>query len=173
MLDFHPFVVGFAVALLSVSVLFDILAIATDRPHLQTVGWWNLFLGFFAALFAVITGLYAKNSAIFTDGVHTVLGYHQYLGIITAGIFTVLFIWRSSMNREIRQKWRILYLTVAIIGTITLLTTGFLGGQMVFEHGANVREVKELQQKIEQLQKSDDARMKDQEPKVKSQKNSP
>ncbi|MBS1272193.1 MAG: hypothetical protein MAGBODY4_01333 [Candidatus Marinimicrobia bacterium] len=154
MLDFHPFVVGFAVALLSVSVLFDILAVTTDRPHLQTVGWWNLFLGFLVALFAVITGLYAKNSAIFTEGVESLLPYHQYLGIATAVIFTVLFVWRSSMDRRIRQKWRILYLTVAIIGTITLLTTGFIGGQLVFEHGANVQEVKELQQRIEHLESS-------------------
>ncbi|MCF7804168.1 MAG: DUF2231 domain-containing protein [Candidatus Marinimicrobia bacterium] len=152
MLDLHPFVVGFAVALLTVSVVFDLLAITTDRPHLQTVGWWNLFLGFFAALFAVITGLYAKNSAIFTDGVDTVLGYHQYFGIATACVFTLLFIWRSNMDRVIRKRWQALYLTVAIIGTVLVLTTGFLGGQLVFEHGTNVQEVKELQIKVEQLQ---------------------
>lgn len=154
MLDLHPFVVGFAVALLSTSVVFDMLAVTTDRPHLQTVGWWNLFLGFLAVLFAVITGLYAKNSAIFTEGVKSLLPYHQYLGIATAGIFTVLFVWRSSMDRNIRKKWRVLYLSVAAAGTITLLTTGFLGGQMVFEHGANVQEVKKLHLKIEQLETS-------------------
>ena len=152
MLDLHPFVVGFAVALLSTSVLFDMLAVTTERPHLLTVGWWNLFLGFLAVLFAVITGLYAKNSAFFTEGVYSILGYHQYLGVATAAIFTVLFVWRSGMNREIQEKWRVLYLSVASLGTIILLTTGFLGGQMVFEHGANVQEVKQLQVKIEQLE---------------------
>jgi len=135
-----------------VSVLFDVLAVTTDRPYLQTVGWWNLLLGFLAVLFAVITGLYAKNSAIFTEGVEAVLGYHQYFGIATASVFTVLFIWRSNMNRVIRERWQTLYLSVAIIGTILVLTTGFLGGQLVFEHGANVQEVKELQMQIEQLQ---------------------
>ncbi len=152
MLDFHPFVVHFAVALLTVSVLFDLLAVTTDRPQLQTVGWWNLFTGFLAALFAVITGLYAKNSAILTSGTATLLPLHEYLGIGTALVFTVLFIWRSSTGRKISDKWRTLYLTVAIVGVLAVLTTGFIGGLMVFEHGINVEEVGRLQQRIQQLE---------------------
>jgi len=69
MLDFHPFVVHFAVALLIISVLFDVVAVTTHRPHFENVGWWNLFIGFFASVFAVITGLYAKNSANFGTGI--------------------------------------------------------------------------------------------------------
>jgi len=151
MLDFHPFVVHFAIALLAVSVLFDILSVATDRPHLQTVGWWNLFLGFLAALFAVITGLYAKNSAFFPAGSQSLVTYHQYLGIGTAGIFTLLFVWRSGMNRKLSARWQTWYLAVGILGICVLLTTGFLGGQMVFEHGTNVEPVRELQGEVDSL----------------------
>lgn len=152
MLDFHPFVVHFAIALLIVSVLFDVLSVATARPHLQMVGWWNLFLGFLAALFAVITGLYAKNSAFFPAGSQTLVIYHQYLGIGTAGVFTLLFIWRSGMNRKITRKWQAFYLTLAGLGVLVLLTTGFVGGQMVFEHGTNVEEVRQLQGAVDSLQ---------------------
>jgi len=102
------------------------------------VGWWNLFVGFFASIFAVITGLYAKNSANFGSGIEPLLSYHQYLGITTAAIFTGLFIWRSVMNRKIRAKWRNLYLTVSVLGVLVVFTTGLIGGQMVYEHGANV-----------------------------------
>lgn len=152
MLDIHPFVVHFAVALLTVSVLFDLLSVTADRPHLQNAGWWNLFLGFLAALFAVITGLYAKNNAIFTQGVIPLLTYHQYLGIGTAVIFTLLFVWRSYSGRNLPGRWEKYYLGVAILGVLVLLTTGLVGGLMVFEHGANVEEVKRLHEVIEQLQ---------------------
>ena len=152
MLDFHPFVVHFAVALLVVSVLFDIIAVTTNRHHLEIVGWWNLFLGFFASLFAVITGLYAKNSASFGSGIEPLLTYHQYLGIATAAIFTGLFVWRSGMDRKIRARWRNLYLTASVIGVLVLLTAGLIGGQLVHEHGANVKEVKLLRQQVNQLQ---------------------
>jgi len=151
MLDFHPFVVHFAVALLLVSVLFDILSVSTQREHLQMVGWWNLFLGFLAALFAVITGLYAKNSAFFPDSATGLILYHQYTAFGTLAIFTILFIWRSSTNRVISPRWRNYYLTLAVTGAILLLATGFLGGQMVFEHGTNVEPVRELQQTIDSL----------------------
>jgi len=152
MLDFHPFVVHFAVALLLVSVLFDVLSVSTQRQHLQLVGWWNLFLGFLAALFAVITGLYAKNSAFFPDSAGILILYHQYTGFGTLAIFTILFIWRSSMNRIILPRWQNYYLTLAVTGAIVLIATGFLGGQMVFEHGTNVEPVRELQQTIDSLQ---------------------
>lgn len=152
MLDIHPFVVHFAIALLAVSVLFDVVAVATDRPHLQVAGWWNLFLGFFAALFAVITGLYAKNSAFISPNTQTLLSYHQYLGITTAIIFTGLFIWRSGMKRKIQRKWQGLYLTVAVLGVVLLLTVGLLGGQMVYEHGANVDAVRVLNKKVHVLE---------------------
>ena len=152
MLDLHPFTVQFAVALLSVSVLFDILAMTTDRPHLHLVGWWNLFLGFLASLFAVITGLYAKNNASFTSDIFPVLTYHQWLGIVVAALFTILFVWRSSMQRQIYEKWKTAYTALSIISALVLLTTGLLGGQLVFQHGANVEKVKELRQQIEQLQ---------------------
>lgn len=152
MLDLHPFTVQFAVALLSVSVMFDILAITTERPHLHLVGWWNLFIGFLASLFAVITGLYAKNNASFTSDVFPVLTYHQWLGIAVAALFTILFVWRSSMQRQIYDRWKTAYLSLSIISAFVLLTTGLLGGQLVFQHGANVEKVKELRQHIEQLQ---------------------
>jgi len=152
MLDIHPFVIHFAIALLVVSVLFDIIAVSTNRPHFETAGWWNLFLGFFAALFAVITGLYAKNSAFITPDTKTLLTYHQYLGIATAVIFTGLFIWRSGMNRVIQPKWRGLYLSISVLGVVVLLTVGFIGGLMVYEHGANVDPVKSLNQKVKVLE---------------------
>ena len=152
MLDLHPFTVQFAVALLSVSVLFDILAMTTDRPHLHLVGWWNLFIGFLASLFAVITGLYAKNSASFTSDIFPLLTYHQWLGIAVAALFTILFVWRSSMQRQIYDRWKTAYISVSLISALVLLTTGLLGGQLVFQHGANVEKVKELRQQIEQLQ---------------------
>jgi len=152
MLDLHPFTVQFAVALLSVSVLFDILAMTTDRPHLHLVGWWNLFLGFLASLFAVITGFYAKNNSSFTSDIFPVLTYHQWLGIVVAALFTILFVWRSSMQRQIYEKWKTAYTALSIISALVLLTTGLLGGQLVFQHGANVEKVKELRQQIEQLQ---------------------
>lgn len=152
MLDLHPFTVQFAVALLLVSVLFDILAMTTDRPHLHLVGWWNLFVGFLASLFAVITGLYAKNNASFTSEIYPVLTYHQWLGIAVAALFTILFVWRSSMQRQIYDRWKTIYISVSIFSAIVLLTTGLLGGQLVFQHGANVEKVKKLRQQIEQLQ---------------------
>lgn len=151
MLDFHPFVVHFAIALLTASVVFDVLSISADRPHLQTVGWWNLFLGFLAVLFAVITGLYAKNNAYFPEASLQLIRYHQYFGLGTAVVFTILFVWRSGMDRKIMPRWQTLYLLIAVLGTVLILATGFLGGHMVFEHGTNVQEVREMHQIIDSL----------------------
>ncbi|HKJ66854.1 MAG TPA: DUF2231 domain-containing protein [bacterium] len=151
MLDFHPFVVHFAIGLLTASVVFDVLSVTANRPHLQLVGWWNLFLGFLAVLFAVITGLYAKNNAFFPEASLQLISYHQYFGISTAVIFTLLFVWRSGMNRKIMPRWQSLYLLIAVLGTVLILVTGLLGGQMVFEHGTNVQRVRELQEIIDSL----------------------
>ncbi len=153
MLDLHPFTVQFAIALLTVSVLFDTMAVTTNRPHFHVVGWWNLFLGFLASLFAVITGLYAKNNASFTPDIFPLLSYHQWLGIGVALLFTLLFVWRSSMQRKIYKEWQVPYLSVAIISAIILLITGLLGGQLVFQHGANVEKVEELRQEIQLLER--------------------
>ena len=56
------------------------------------------------------------------------------------------------MQRQIYDRWKTAYISVSLISALVLLTTGLLGGQLVFQHGANVEKVKELRQQIEQLQ---------------------
>ncbi len=139
MLDFHPFVVHFAIGLLCTSVLLDVLSFMTERQYLQMPAWWNLFFGFLAILFAVFTGLYAKTNGYVPESAESLVTYHQYFGMAGAVLFTVLFIWRANWRNTIPSDKAPTYLIVAILGTIMVLITGFLGGQLVFQHGVNVR----------------------------------
>ena len=52
----HAIIVDFAIALLVVSVTFDMLAAVVEDRDLRVVSWWTLLLGTMAAALSAISG---------------------------------------------------------------------------------------------------------------------
>jgi uncharacterized membrane protein len=132
----HPMLVHFAMGLLLVSVVFDVLGLARTSEKLMFAGYWNMVVGSVMAALAAGTGLYAQAHL----GPHSsigdaLLGVHKLFGLFVVALALVLAAWRLSMKGYILPRRRTLYLTGAFFTAFVIVVTGGLGGTLVYTFG--------------------------------------
>jgi len=135
----HPMVVHFPIALLSASVLFDLLAVELRREEFRTASLYTLILGLAGALVSVITGAMAEE-AIEHSGLvpEWVLEIHETLGFATLGMFAgLLGIRVAEWLGWIRER-RALTVMLGLAAVAVLFVASYYGGTLVYEFGAGV-----------------------------------
>lgn len=145
MQNIHPLFVHFPIALLSVGVLFSILGIIFKKSSLQNAAWWCQLFGTVAIIAAVITGLIAESTVKHSDKVHEILESHELFGLIAAGLFVVIFIWRSILKTDLPKtlSYLLIYLVISISAVGIMFYGAHLGGIMVYEYGVGGSAVKQ------------------------------
>lgn len=133
--NIHPLFVHFPLALLSASILFDILGYILRKPSLSNAGGWCLGLGVIAAIVTVITGLQAEETVSLSQEAHTVLEHHEHFQIYSTIVLTGLLIWRG-LKRGTVPNPAVVYLGVTAIMVGAILFGSHYGGQLVYEYGA-------------------------------------
>jgi len=134
----HAIVVDFAVALLVTSFICDLIAATVEERDLRIVAWWTLQFGTLAAAFALLSGFAAAQGVSGGDQLtHTLLN-HRNLAIITVACFVACLVWRGALRGSFPQRYQGLYWTLAGLGTVSLILTGYHGGILVFQLGVGV-----------------------------------
>jgi len=137
--ELHPFVLHFAVALLLMAPLFDVLGLLLRREALLLAGRWNTLIGTLAGLLAVVTGLGAQSAL----GPHSAAGdallqLHSALGFVTMGVWLPVAGWRLASKHPLPLRARTIYLAAAISGAAILTFETVLGGTLVYRHGVGL-----------------------------------
>lgn len=131
----HPIIVDFAVALLVVSVGFDVLASLADERDLRVVAWWTLMVGTVAAALAVLSGYAAAGDAASRPRVVETIALHRNFGIVTLLCFGTCALWRARRPGSFPERFQDAYWAIAAVGLICLLVTAYFGGILVFRLG--------------------------------------
>jgi len=133
----HPVVVHFAIALLSLTILFDFIYWVSYKDKYLELGHFTIALGTLAALVAVFSGNQARQTLDVPEDLINLVNQHQLSGEITIWLFIALVILRIIYLKRnwFKTRLRWIYIAVAVIGTIFLFRTGFLGGEMVYIYG--------------------------------------
>lgn len=134
----HTVVVDFAVALLTTSVVCDLLASTVEEEDLRVVASWTLIFGTLAAAFAVLSGYAAHGAAAPTGAAETAVIRHRFGGWVVLLTFTPLAAWRLAAGGQLPERARSLYWCLALLGLGALTVTAYLGGNAVFRHGVGV-----------------------------------
>jgi uncharacterized membrane protein len=135
-------------ALLTVAVLFDLAAAATKRESLMWAGIWTLWAGVIGGWAAVIAGTIASDTIEHGEAIHEIMEKHENMALITMGVFTVVLGWRLIRRFQMPPQELALTRALSVVGILTLVWTGILGGRLVFEHAAGIP-VKTLRAEIE------------------------
>ncbi len=134
--NIHPLLVHFPIALLTISVLFDLVYLLTKKEVFSSVGWWTQLAGVAGLAGTIVSGLYAERTVIIATEARSCFETHQQMAFVSATIFAILLLWRIASKTNLPSKQRAAYLLLSLLGVIAMWVGAWYGGEMVY--GLNV-----------------------------------
>jgi uncharacterized membrane protein len=143
-LPWHPIVVHFPLALVTVAAMLFIAArcLRNDAlaANLAIVATWNLCLGAVAAVFALATGLAAVLDLDVGAEVHQAISLHMKWAMLTTLLLVLLSVWRGAGTRQASRPSGV-FLIVLVAAAAALIVTGYRGGENVYQYGVGVKKI--------------------------------
>ncbi|WP_457651429.1 DUF2231 domain-containing protein [Rhodocaloribacter sp.] len=146
----HPLLIHFPIALLTIAVLFDLVALVVPRKQaeIRSAAVALFTLGAVAALVAFFTGRAAADAVLVPAAAQTLLTDHADWAERTVWFYGLFALARLAMLR-LDHKGRlpagkalnILAFVIGAGGIFLLFQTGDRGAQMVFQYGLGVQAV--------------------------------
>ena len=134
----HPAVVHYPIALVTLSVIADLLGYLTNSPTLQATGTWALFGAGIGAVVAIIAGLIDMNREKIKQAPHKRVHFHMKVGFGVLAAIAGLTIWRWVVTLDPHHGLGWSYLIPAFVVLALTLFQGWLGGELVFADGVGV-----------------------------------
>ncbi len=150
----HPPIVHFVIAIPVIVLLIEIINIIFNRRALSGFAFTFLFILCFIVLAAYATGSVDGKAAFdaLSAAGQEELKAHKALGsLIVIGAFVVL-IFKFITVLSSHPLVRAVYILVLALFVGATLKQGKDGGELVYEHGANVSQVKALDDKLFDLE---------------------
>ena len=136
---FHAIFTHFTIALTATSLAFDALGWLLDDASLATGGWWTIAAAVLMTPGTLASGLTARRRLPMEEGLaRRWLRAHMAIGPIFFGGLIAAAFWRASLwSDDAPIPWTYL----VALGALALLMTvqGYLGGELVYRFGAEVR----------------------------------
>lgn len=135
----HPIFVHFSIALTSTSFAFDVLAALLGSATLALVGWWTLAASTIATVGTIATGVSSRLRLPMEEGpARAYLRTHMAIGPTFFGLLVGMSTWRAALwQRGLVAPWT--YVTAMGVVVLVMTAQGYLGGELVYRFGANVR----------------------------------
>jgi uncharacterized membrane protein len=141
----HPMLVPFAVALLATGVVFEYYGKLQNEESARTAGGFNIRLGLAFAVVAVIVGFLGVIGIgdIFSEADPRVspeikthmkkfLSYHILFACSTVMIFILALVAARYRKKKLGE---VIYFVLLAVGLVTVLATGYCGGELVHRFG--------------------------------------
>ncbi|MDO9275571.1 MAG: DUF2231 domain-containing protein [Lutibacter sp.] len=135
----HAMIIHFPIALLMVGFFSELIAVFSKNDFFRKAAFYLLLLGAIGGITAYLTGSYA-GEGIEEGPLKIPMEMHEqaalitlWLSIITA-LFSVLIHYFKIQNAK--SKWAGILLYALLVASVA--RTGYLGGQLVYSHGAGV-----------------------------------
>jgi uncharacterized membrane protein len=138
----HPIFVHFTIALTAASVLFDFLGKYLPYSSLSEAAWWTIAASTVITLFTIASGLISRLRVSMEEGstARKYLQLHIAIGPIFFGGLLALSVWRAMIwQSKYSASW--IYLTCGGILLLLMFVQGYLGGELVYRFGADVKGV--------------------------------
>jgi uncharacterized membrane protein len=135
----HALVIHFPIALLMAGFLSELIALFSKKHFFKNASLYLLLLGTLGAIVAYVSGSYAGDGM--TDGLlQEPMELHEDAALVTLSLAIITALIRAGMYYFDYQKawaqWASFLLFAVLVGFVA--RTGYLGGQLVFKHGAGI-----------------------------------
>lgn len=134
----HPVFVHFSVALCFGSFIFDLIGLAGHVPSLLAAGCWTLIAATLTTALTLVTGVWSRLHLPVEEGrARAWLRTHMALGPLIFGLLVALCPWRLILWAHDTLSGTYL---LAIAGVVVIvLIQGYIGGELVYREGFEVR----------------------------------
>lgn len=137
---FHAMIIHFPVALLLAGFLFEVIALFYKKDIFAQIAFYLLVLGTLGAVVAYLSGSSA-GEGIEEGPLKKPVDLHETAATFTLVLAIILTLFRAVITyfkyNRIWVKWAGIILFAALAGSVA--RTGYLGGQLVYSHGAGVQ----------------------------------
>jgi uncharacterized membrane protein len=138
-MELHAVVVHFAIGLVLVSVLFDILGVMLKKDSLKDAGLWTMVFGSAGVIVAVITGI-AEAKELSSEGAIppeaiAYLKTHRNIGLLLMFLIPLLAGLRIFVYVKKQEFLHYVYVGISIIFALVIIYQGNLGGKLVYKFG--------------------------------------
>jgi len=135
----HALVIHFPIALLIAGFLSELIALFSKNPFFKNASFYLLILGALGAIVAYISGSYAGDGM--TNGIlQEPMELHEDAALVTLWLAIITALGRATMfyfdYKKPWAQWLSFLLFAVLVGYVA--RTGYLGGQLVFKHGAGI-----------------------------------
>ena len=134
----HPLIVHFPIALLTASVVVDLLALARRQMQWHRFAYGLLVAGLLTTSAAVITG--TGDALPHRDGeLAELIEQHEDLGSVVFLVFLATALGRLPLFLQRRGGRPLtMWILLGAGGCVLLMWTSHYGGELVYEHGVGV-----------------------------------
>jgi len=133
---FHPLLVHFPIALITVAFLFDLVSLLYKKePCLSKAGYYLQILGMLGAIAAWGTGYFIagttqmEGEAMQVKGQHELFATIALIAIIIATVARIILVYQQTEN----TFYKYIPFGLSVLSVIFITVTGFLGGKLVID----------------------------------------
>lgn len=135
----HAMVVHFPIALLMVGFLFEVISFFFEKEFFRQAAFYLLLLGILSTVVSYLAGN-AAGEGMEEGSLNKAMELHEqaatislWLTIITALVYAGIYFLKYN------RSWLRIIAVLLFAGVISSIArTGYLGGQLVYKHGAGV-----------------------------------
>lgn len=144
MFDFshlHPMIVHFPIALLLVAFLSDLTGILFKRDFFTKAGLLMMLLGTAGVVAAYFSGDFASEGLTEAGPLKMAIERHEAAAELTLWLMVATVIVRLTLValRKYAGALRWIPLVLFLVSVLSVVRTGYYGGELVFKHAAGVQ----------------------------------
>ncbi|MCH7762776.1 MAG: DUF2231 domain-containing protein [Candidatus Marinimicrobia bacterium] len=127
--NLHRQMIHFPIALLTMSIVFDLLGLYLKKEQFFSTSWYTLLTGAFASVVAILSGFIADRVYGHMLNPFPIFKTHGMVQLIASVIFIGLCTWRYY-GGSANYKPPVWYLIVGLFAVVLILYGGHLGGTL-------------------------------------------
>ncbi len=135
----HPMTVHFPIAFYLLGVLLTLAYLGRAQADYDRFAFWSFILSWLATIMASLAGLVDQNRLDIADPRQNTVNNHITAGVALLIINGLLLYMRLRWPNILTEPRRRAYLTLMALGVIAVLTTAWLGGELVYRLGVGVQ----------------------------------
>jgi uncharacterized membrane protein len=137
----HPLIIHFPIALLIVGLIADITGAIWKKEFYSRAGFYLLITGTLGVIAAYFSGNYASEGLIEAGSLKYALETHESAATLTLWTMIIVSVVRIVLVALKKFKGVLQWVSVFLflLGALSIVRTGHLGGQLVYRHAAGVR----------------------------------